>query len=155
MQKTDVALIRVDEKGINYTKYSQPNQEFREIGRGNIKHWNMRDIAPQVEHFKIPNEHYDKFITVLKTKEGKAVVNNLKNQKTNRIINEFLENEHDKLITERKKMGINPETGTAVNFINELHTEDLRGYNCIREKTLNISKEDIYNEFIAKGLLKF
>ena len=52
--------------------------------------YDMSKIKPIASIFRIPEEKYAKFIKILKSSEGNSIVNNLKNKKTDEIINSYL-----------------------------------------------------------------
>lgn len=94
-----VALIRFrkHEDNVVYTLLEQREQRFIANEHGTAPKYDMSKVSPVHQIFKIPEDKYKKFLEVLQSKEGHAIVNMLKNKKTNEIINEYLKIEKEKI----------------------------------------------------------
>lgn len=157
--QTAALTMEVTRNGIHFLAYTEHNGELRKSWRGRVQNWNMASIPRETSRFRIPTAQYGRFIAILKTKEGKLALNELKNEKTNEIINQFLTTESkryesitqpagDKYIEENWKCHISEST-----LLKEMIAEPLVGNNQISHQRLNISHEDIFNKFVKVGLL--
>ncbi len=156
---TDVALIRSTNTGIRYTRLAQTRDgSFKRIEQDEVKMWDMKHIIPDNNHFRIPTQQYSKWLKVLASKEGKEIVNNLKNKRANEIVNEMILREGGSIIhllKDKNKNDLvkNAPKLTYPNILKDMLSEPLIGNNQLPHHTLHITHEDIFNEFINEGLL--
>lgn len=151
---TDVALIRFrkHEDSVVYTLLEQREQKFIASEHGTAPKYDMSKVPAIHQTFKIPEEKYKRFLEVLQSKEGHAIVNMLKNKKTNEIINEYLKIEKEKIepLSESKSKHYN-----LLYFLEDMMAENMgETQNSLPRKLICLTKEDIFNEFVNKGLIK-
>jgi hypothetical protein len=148
------ALIRFhpNEDSVVCTYLEQKQERLVPVNHEIIPKYNMSKITPITQHFKIPEEKVKNFLEVLQSKEGHAIVNILKNIKTNEIINRYLKIKKEQIapLSESAKKHYN-----LLFFIEDMMAENLGNtYNTLPKKLLCLSREDIYNEFLKRGLIK-
>lgn len=150
---TAVALVRFkkEKDSVICTYFEEENNKIIPKSHDVAPKYDMSKIKPIPSIFRIPEEKYAKFIKILKSSEGNLIVNNLKNKKTDEIINSYLN---------IKKKEIEPITGSKkrhynlLYFIEDMIAETLgETINSLPRKLICLTKEDIYKEFQNKGLI--
>lgn len=145
-----VALVRF--KTGSYTLLDQRGNRLVTSEQEKFPLYDMAKIPAQVNKFRIPAENYQKYLNVLNTKEGKLIVNQLKNHKTNAIIDEFL-------LINRSNVKVKEGSTTSkkyniLSWIDDLTSDNLGDVpNMLPQKVLSISKEDIYEAFCQRNLI--
>lgn len=156
MQHSSVALIRSAPEGVHYTLLAQRGDALVRTSHGIIPKWNMKDIPPERNVFRIPENREEEFLKVLKSEEGKKVINDLKNRKTDEVINLYLKKEEQTCLDciEKDQTLLRKSNKSYLGLIRSMIPEALVGDNQLSQQKLHITREDIYREFISKGLLK-
>ena len=136
-------------------------------GRIEVTHFHKFDMkmVPLIPNrFMLTRAQNKLFIEALKTREGRELLQKLKNEKTNIIINEFLDGEKRKIDSYHKSMSEpaqeSREMSTATHrprlttFIEKVISEPLTGRNFVNETTLGLSKKQIWDALISNGIIK-
>lgn len=116
--------------------------------------WDMSIMQPIKSRPQLSKEQNDLLISVLQTNEGKRLLNNLKNSKSNLIINQFLGN-IKKEIPEHHKDSKGIVTGKTklYSFFESMINEPLIGINHTKEKSVGLTKWEIWQECLKQKLI--
>lgn len=125
---------------IFHTDESIPRKHF-------FPRFDLSDLTPIPNEFYVSYKQERQFIRALKSIEGQAILNKLKNDKSNVIINNFVENVKKDI---PKKEG----RSKLIEFFDEIIKEPLQGTNKLRGTSIGLTKIEIYNAFVTAGLIK-
>lgn len=110
--------------------------------------WDMKTAAPP-KRWALTDKEEGVYVRILQSKEGKKALNDLKNDKTNVAINDFVENIAEE-IPRRKGAKL-----TALRaFLKELSKTPVKGDNTVAVSTLGITKRQIWKKFQELGLVE-
>ena len=149
------AMIHTCENGKVLINYVDDNCKSQQVEY--VANYDMSRITP-VENdpelikrerrtmFLNRNQLY-KLVSAMKTEEGRRILNNLKNSKSNEIINIYLE-DFKKELPEKK--GFNK----FKSFIESIIKQPLLGQNLVREVTIGLTQSEIYAALVDAGLIQ-
>lgn len=153
---TTVALIRFkpNEDNVVCTLFEEENNKLKPYSHEIAPKYDMSKILPISTIFRIPEDKYKKFLEVLQSKEGHLIVNILKNRKTNEIINKYLTIEKQKIELSIQKQNIVKKHYNLLYFVEDMMAEDMgETKNALPRKIVGLTKQEIYEEFVQRGLI--
>lgn len=147
MRKLSVATVHTEADGkVSVNLYREHRRERKQIYKSYLKIWDMSRInIPRV--FKLTPEQNTKFVDALYTRKGKKVLNDLKNGKADRIINDFM-SQQGKLW--KLTAG---EVEPPDNFVELIKNEPLVGKNHAPRTEVGVSKQEMWEAFVKAGLI--
>lgn len=110
--------------------------------------WQMKDAAPP-KRWNLTIKEERIYLKILSTEEGRRALNEIKNDKTNAIINSSVE-EITKDVVRKKQSKLTP----LGKFLKELSETSLQGNNTISATNLGLTKKAIWGQFQRLGLVE-
>jgi hypothetical protein len=108
------------------------------------KKWDMSEIFLPLKRFKLDIKENVAFTKALYSSEGRKILQRMKNEATNKIINQFLTGYSKRL----------PDGKLLKSFTEEIIKEPLVGVNMLSNISIGVTKKQIFDEFVKSGLIK-
>lgn len=131
-----VASIRTFGAGVIITSV----EDDKQIKEEKYPTWNFDSTSPI--RFRLTYDQEKLFAEILHSNKGKEILSNLKNSKTNEIINSYLEDYRKKISRDKSLDG----------FITKVICEPLVGRNRVSLTTVGLTKREIWSAFVENGL---
>lgn len=109
--------------------------------------YDMKEIEIP-RNFQVPVENERNFVEALYTNQGRQLINRLKNQRVETLVNSFLSYYSKRINC--------PKTGKHLlgDFVDGIRREPLTGRNRMSFVTIGITKKQIFEALINEGLIK-
>lgn len=123
----------------------------RRVDFYHLKVWDMSQVQVP-RNFKLTTIQERQFKDILFSKKGKKILNELKNKKTEKIINAYIESEQVLI----KSDPIKERSGHSQplkDFLESVKATPLVGKNCLRRVVVGVSRKEMWEEFIRQGLV--
>jgi hypothetical protein len=148
------ALIRTKDDGslhVYTLKYNKRGNVYN-VRDELVQKYDMSQIFVPKRRFRLSDENQSLFSEALKTQLGQKMINEMKNEKTDKIINEYFEAEL-KYIGKDESKEKEGHRQQLKEFIIALRKEKLVGQNRLSNAVLSISKREIWEELIKRGYI--
>lgn len=147
----DTASTYTDRNGTIHTNIiaeSDKGTPFRRLSYLMTK-WDMSKIKISKPRFYLSDKDQKIYCAILRSGEGMKILNDLKNKKTNFIVNSYIEAElKDNIGKDAGKNG----ALKLKTFLKSVMASPLIGKNNIKLETLSLTKREIWEEFKKNGL---
>lgn len=115
--------------------------------------WNLKLLKPISSHFSLSPQQNELFSKAIRSRRGMKILDDLKNRKLDVIINEFLEVCQKRVFT-HEKAGYGNHWSKVRELLEQIKKETLDGKNGLQNYSMGLSKKQIWNAFLQKGLIK-
>lgn len=119
-----------------------------------VTFYDMNEIQIPKDRFELSDQQNDQFERVLNSIQGQLILNRLKNERVERIINLFL-SYYKKSLGSYKIKENDPKTRKPLltEFVDQIIKEPLMGKNSLSPITTGVSKKRIFDAFIQNKLI--
>lgn len=107
--------------------------------------WDMSKIDVPKQRFRLSPKQHFLYTIALFSDAGKEVIQRMKNERGNHIINSFLHVCKEGIPQKPKN--------SLLNFVEEIIDEPLVGDNQLRTISIGITKKEIFEEFVKQGII--
>lgn len=139
---TSISVAILSDNLIQITTIIDDNKVINQCDRINTM-WDMSEIPIPKSRFRLSAKQNYAFVRALFSGAGREALHDMKNDRANKLINRFLEG---------YKKGV--KEGHLFSFVNGIIERPLIGRNHIEFSTIGITKKEMFDYFVEKGIIK-
>jgi len=106
--------------------------------------WDMSKIDIPKQRFRLTEIQHRAYNKALFSDEGQEVLDMMKKERTELVINSFLEG---------YKKGVKRKESPLLKFIDEIIKQPLLGISKLKTSSIGLTKKEIYQKFVQLGLI--
>lgn len=119
-----------------------------------IAKWDMRYVYLPKKRWSLDERDDMKFIEVIDSPQGVALVNRLRNELANKIVNDFLQFANVSIPENKYRKAQGDTRQPLKEFLTKVMNEPLIGENMLHNHSIGLTKRMIWEAMIIEGLVK-
>jgi hypothetical protein len=139
---SSVSIAVLSENLIQITTIIDDEKVINQCDRINTV-WDMSEIPIPKPRFRLSGKQNYLYIKAISSDQGKEALHDMKNERVSQLINCFLDGYKAKI-----------KEGKLLSFVNGIIEHPLIGRNHINFATIGITKKEMFDYFIEKGIIK-